>query len=106
MFYSPSKARFWPIWSLANLNQANACSIVSAKSLFLKSTRREPRIAGGKSGDCIDQAEEPPLRAVRPSHQSRGPNVYRAEEPDKFWIQIALSYLAGACCIGYFFFRV
>jgi hypothetical protein len=32
--------------------------------------------------------------------------VYRAEEPIRFWWEVAMYYLVGVCFIGYFLFQV
>jgi hypothetical protein len=35
-----------------------------------------------------------------------GRKAYRSEEPNKFWGCVAIDYLAGACGIGYFLYKI
>jgi hypothetical protein len=35
-----------------------------------------------------------------------GSVVYRAEKPNQFWQLVAMEYIGGAFCIGYFLYKV
>lgn len=32
--------------------------------------------------------------------------VYRAEEPKRYWLEVALYYFLGVCFIGYFLYKI